>query len=123
MRLFRKSDRKEVDEWRKRHLLPAWTSAMYPRLGFIEPGVAVVFLYLCEGGLGLVEGLLTNPDAPSEARHKAFSDGWRMLTAEAKAAGVRRLIALTANFASTKRSVDPAGFEVQTGVLVSYRSL
>lgn len=122
MRRYKKSDLKEVNQWRAAHQFPLLTHAELPKVGIIEPGVAAVFLYQCEGGLGWVEGLITNPAASSEARNLAFDAGWRMIAAEAKAAGVKKLIATPISFESAKRTVE-AGFQIQPGHLLALMTI
>ena len=123
MRRYKQSDLGQINDWRAVRMLPALVRAQLPRIGVIEPGVAAVFLHQVEGGLGLVETLITNPLASSDLRAQAFEDGWKMLQAEARAAGMKRLLAITENYAATKRAVELAGMAVQPGVLVLRKDL
>ena len=45
---------------------------MLPAHGLIEPRVAAGFMYLTDSRLGIVEHIVTHPDAPSDARHHAL---------------------------------------------------
>jgi N-acetylglutamate synthase-like GNAT family acetyltransferase len=123
MRRYHRSDLKMINAWRRHRGLLALTHRQIPSIGVIEPEVAAVFCHRVECDLGLVESLITHPHASAETRHLAFVEGWRMLEAEARAAGIRRLLALTANFESTKRAVETAGFEILSGTLVACRDL
>lgn len=72
-------------------LLP--DAEMLPTHGWIEPGVAAGFMYLTDSRLGIVEHIVTHPDAPSDARHSALDmiiDKAHLLAAEQ---GVRWLVA------------------------------
>lgn len=48
-------------------------------IGFIVPGVAAGFLRRAEGGVGIIEGVCTNPLVSSSTRHKALDAVFRAL--------------------------------------------
>lgn len=45
---------------------------MLPANGWIEPKVAAGFMYLTDSRLGIVEHVVTHPEATPEARHQAL---------------------------------------------------
>lgn len=123
MRRFELRDITELNRWREAHGLSQSPACDLPELGAFEPGVAACFLYVADGGLGIIEGLITNPDASPEDRHRAMADGWSMLHTEAKARGCRRLVCITTAFASTKRALETAGFCFVQHGLACYREI
>ncbi len=70
-------------------------SVALPDVGLIEEGVAAGFLYRADGGLGLLDGFVSNPDASSEERHKALNEIIVGLMRIANENGITNVIGLT----------------------------
>lgn len=68
---------------------PSWSLSKY---GLMVPGVAAGFLYRTDSGLALVEGLITNPDAPSMVRGRALELVLRNLVAVARDMGFHMVL-------------------------------
>lgn len=92
MRRFEDSDLAEVNAWCAARGLTPWRREDLPPVGFIEPGVAVAWLYCTDGSIAMVHNLVTNPASEAGARVRA---GWRVFDAclgEAKALGFRHFL-------------------------------
>src|SRR3989442_660241 len=65
-----------VTDWLQKRDLPNSLAFDLPEVGFIvsergEP-IAVGFIRRCEGNCGMIDSLISNPDAPSDMRHSAI---------------------------------------------------
>jgi hypothetical protein len=69
--------------------------AKFPKVGFIAEGVAAGFLYQTDGGFALVEGFITNPDAPMRDRMIGLEMVTELLILEAEKLGVKHLVGMT----------------------------
>jgi hypothetical protein len=68
-----------------------------PRVGVVEPGVAVGWLYQTDSRVGLLEEFITNPKASSKSRHAAVDEIGLALLARAKELGLVRVIIHTSH--------------------------
>ena len=80
-----------------------------PKIGYIsytETGtpVAAGFLRKVEGGYGQIDTLVTNPNIPSEIRHKALTRVVDALIAAAKVEGLEGIISYTRDESVLKRA-------------------
>lgn len=70
-----------------------------PAVGFMvsigDTPVAACFLRRCEGNVGIVEGLTSNPDATPPLRHAALDAAISCVCDEAKAREITKLMAWT----------------------------
>lgn len=94
MRRFVQSDLDEINTWYAARGAPSIPLSTLPEVGEIEPGVAAGFLYQTDSTLALVEGYVSNPEAPSDARNAALDGITAALIADAKALGVQQVVAL-----------------------------
>lgn len=94
MRRVRTADCLELGRW---YSLQAEKppSVALPKVGLIEDGVAAGFLYQADGGLGLIDGYVSNPEASSTERHKALNEITVELMRIANENGITNVIALT----------------------------
>ncbi len=72
IRPFMLSDVKSINKWLKRRGHPLVKYSDLPLIGFIIPGVAVMFLRQCEGGYGIIDSMCSNPLVSSETRHRCM---------------------------------------------------
>lgn len=93
MRAYLQEDYEEMKSWYVKRKLPFPTKL--PKIGFIEPGVAVSFLFRMEGDLGWSEGTITNPEASKELRAKAIRDIFDAIEGAAREAGIKKIISST----------------------------
>lgn len=73
LREFKTTDLQHMNRWMVKRHLPPVTEAELPKLGFYIPGVAAGFLRSCEGAIGIVDGIITNPLVSGAVRHKALN--------------------------------------------------
>lgn len=106
MRAFEDSDMDEINGWYVAHGRPAIVRSDLPAFGVIEPGVGCAFLYRTDSAVGLLDGVVTNPRADPEMRHRAFVAGFLVIEAEAKRLGVTRLLAMCQHPDTVRRTVE-----------------
>lgn len=65
-----------INTWLTKHNMPTVTRLALPEIGYIawehSKPIGAAFLRRCEGGLGIVDSLISNPDSSSELRHIAL---------------------------------------------------
>lgn len=61
----------QISEWHRLQEAAPLCSVI-PPVGFIEEGVAAGFLIQTDSGFAMLDGYVSNPEAPSEVRHEAF---------------------------------------------------
>lgn len=72
VRPYTANDLQEINGWhRARGFLPVELDTL-PPTGLIVPGVAVGFLYRTDSQLGMLDGFISNPEAPKEQRAAAL---------------------------------------------------
>lgn len=81
MRFFECRDVVSINKWRKRHGLEAVSMKELPAFGFIVPGVAAAFMRDAEGGVGIMDSIVSNPLCKSETRHRALDQLFTRLVA------------------------------------------
>jgi hypothetical protein len=64
-------------------------------VGLIEPGVAAGFLVLTTAGVAMLDGFVTNPEAPLRARRAGLTGIMERLIAMAAEAGFQRVFGMT----------------------------
>ena len=72
MRPTERADLPEIGDWYTKRDENRPDPTIMPLIGAIEPGVAAGFLYRTDSRLALLEGFVTNPDAPLRSRHRAL---------------------------------------------------
>jgi len=92
-----------------------------PRFGAIvtvndEP-VAIGFIRVAEGGVGLWDGLITDPDFAPNVRHEALDELTIYLVRRVKDAGIRKIIAWTED-AHTLERAKKIGFRSNPATLM-----
>jgi len=103
-RHFTKSDIASVQKWLIRHGKHELKTEQ-PKIGFIVPGVAAAFLLQCEGNIGIMDSLITNPLCSSETRHKALNSIYDNIIGTCHQLGIERIIGFTTDEGTLKRSL------------------
>lgn len=96
-------DLREVKRWYKLHE-DIFPEGMLPPIGLIVPGVAAGWLVKTDAGFGMLEGFITNPEAPANMRNLALDEITLGLIDRAKNAGLPRVVALFSNDAIASRA-------------------
>lgn len=109
MRRFATSDIDEINGWYAARGLPRLEPWAFPSMGLVEPGVAAGFLYRTDSGLALLEGIVTNPAASASSRHAALTAIGAELVAEAKRAGIKRLLGICRDRGIAERAIAHHG--------------
>lgn len=117
-----KLDAAAINSWYAARELPTIPTASFPTNGLIVPGKAAGFLYLTDSDIGLAEGLITNPAAPTIARGRALDRILRGLVVIAKMYNVRHLLGFAA-LASTERLANNHGFKSERHYVLTHRDM
>lgn len=97
----------------------AFDAAELPELGLIVDNVAVGFMRRCEGGVGIFDSYLSNPDATAEERNAALDEITAGLIKTASVSGFTRILAVTSEPSIAQRAVAH-GFRVPHMVTLIY---
>jgi hypothetical protein len=120
IRRFRFEDDEDLicylDTWMEERKMPLFYSINdVPQVGFIcfykEQAVCAIFLRKCEGNVGMVDGLITNPHAGLKIRRKCIDAAVDEILEYARCFGGMKLI----SFSTNKRIIEIAkskGFSV-----------
>jgi hypothetical protein len=95
MRHFVPTDLEAVNVWLSARALPPLALDSLPLHGWIEPAVAVGFLYLTDSVVGLAETFVANPECSQETRKLALDSILEAVIACARSLGVKRLFGMT----------------------------
>jgi len=95
IRPYNLGDIPDLDRWHRAQRGDPLQVDHLPPFGLIEPGVAAGFLSLTDCKVGMLDGFISNPEAPLRARRDALGAIVSQLTDVAAARGMRRLFALT----------------------------
>lgn len=85
-------DAETVAAWLKPRGLPMVPEDFLPALGFIDPQVACAFAYVADGGLAVIDRLVTNPMSTPEERSLVVPELFRRLARES---GAKQIIAFS----------------------------
>jgi hypothetical protein len=84
-------------------------NATFPPMGLIVEGVCACFLYQTDGDIAMIEGLISNPQAPGFQRYASANDIIKRLKNYAIARGYTKVIGITQDAGTLKR-VQRLGF-------------
>lgn len=73
VKTFRSNNKYSVKTWLKHRGHPEAYAETLPAIGFIVPGVAAMFIRVCEGEVCIIDSMVTNPHAKSQTRNAALS--------------------------------------------------
>jgi hypothetical protein len=99
-----------ITAWYKAHRIAVPPQELLPPVGYIVEGVAAGFLYRTDGGIGILENFITNPQTRYDDRNIALSDITSELILEAEKAGLKMLYAISCIPAVSSRALQH-GFE------------
>jgi hypothetical protein len=99
------ADRAQLDAWYAAHGYSPLRPGELPATGFVVEGAAAGFLYRTDSDTVILEGFITNPDAPPEVRYQALEQVHAALVAAAQQSGARRILALTADDSLKQRAL------------------
>lgn len=126
VRYFKKSDNETLNYLFGQRGLSLENKDSLPEIGFVseyeysptyKECSGMIFLRRCEGGLGIVEGLVTNPHLPSAIRHLAFKTLVNRAVEEAKSLKITRMLAYSVIPSVIERSCE-LGFEEKPHTLL-----
>jgi len=114
VKYFDHEDLPVLNEWLRLRGHKAAEVYDLPAVGFLvsegDFEIAACFLRRCEGGLGIVEGLTSNPTATSALRHQALDMAIQCVIEEAKSRDITKLLAWTVDAGTQVRSIARHGF-------------
>lgn len=115
-----------ICDWLSARNMDAKLASEPPEIGFIafddKTPVCAAFIRRVEGGIGLLENLVTNPKADSLVRHVAIDLIVERIIEEAKAIKLTGLLAYSEDNGTLKRSIGH-GFRVMPHVLITLNLL
>lgn len=105
-----KTDFNTINEWRMKRNIRHASPVEVPALGFMatknaEP-VAAAFLRQCEGSYGMIDCIITNPQAESNDRHEALDLLFKELIETAKQINLSELIGFSIDVSTLERSKE-----------------
>lgn len=101
-------DAETVGSWLKPRGLTMVPRDQLPEVGFIVEGVAVAFVYKAEGGLAVIDRLVTNPMSTPEERNNWVALIFRQLQSHAVSGGAKQVVAFS-DRTSTAKWLEAAG--------------
>ena len=110
VRKFRPGDSLEtINGWRKNHgleLLEAWELPIIGFMAFYDDiPVAAAFLRQCEGGLGIMDSLISDPEVMGAIRHVALDRLFQKIIERGTDIGLKAIIGYTVDDSTHSRSV------------------
>ncbi len=107
-------DLEHVNRWLKKRGSEPVTHHDLPEAGYMAwhfgRPLGAIFLRRCEGGAGIVDSLISNPDAPGELRHIALDALITRIIEHAKKSKIKFLLGYTIDDNTHTRSIR-LGFE------------
>jgi hypothetical protein len=102
------TDLEHINAWLTAHKMPPVTRHSLPELGYMawHNGMAIgaIFLRRCEGEAGIVDSLISNPDAQPQLRHIALDALINHIVDQARKVGVKMLLGYTVDASTLERS-------------------
>jgi len=115
LKYFDYDDLGDLNDWLKARGKPPQEYSDIPAIGFVviheDQKLVACFLRRCEGNMGIVDGLTSNPSAPSELRHVALDLAISSICEEAKQREISHLIAWTLDKGTLERGCLRHGFQ------------
>lgn len=111
-----------LDQWFKARGLPIVPSTDIAACGFIafidSIPVAAMFLRKCEGDVGIVDGLIANPECDWETRNEGINAVISRVLEEAKQLGIIKILSFSENYRTVCRVTRDFGFSIQPGTVL-----
>lgn len=102
-------DLSHINSWLEAHKMPPVTRHALPEVGYLAwhmgKPIAACFLRRCEGGLGIVDSLISNPESPGELRHVALDALINHIVDQAKHHKLTKVIGFTQDASTLNRSL------------------
>lgn len=105
-RSYQKSDKEQLDSFYHSRNMPTLPESFLPKHGAIVDGLAAGFLYLSEGNLAFIEGLISMDHVPTMDRSRALDLVTEMLLEDAKRLNVKKVMAYTESQAVLNRAIS-----------------
>jgi hypothetical protein len=122
VRYFSHKDFELINDWLVERGHTRADPAEMPSVGFLvsvdDIPTAACFLRRCEGNIGIVEGLVSNPAANAEQRHRALDAAIQFVVEEAKAREMTKLIATSLDSSALLRGCERHGFRKSPQTLI-----
>lgn len=108
------TDLEHINTWLGKHKMPPVTRHSLPEIGYMAwthgKAVGAVFLRRCEGELGIVDSLISNPEIQSHVRHIALDALINHICEQAKHHKIKMVLGYTRDESTLTRSLR-LGFE------------
>ena len=92
---YNKEDFDSICEWYDARGVECPKAHQLPSIGYIVPGVAAGFLYKTDSTICLIEGLISNPEAPTFKRSEAIDLVIAEILKEAERLGFDKIFGFT----------------------------
>lgn len=103
------TDLENLNTWLSQHSMPSVTRHDLPEMGYVAShngkGIGAIFLRRCEGGAGIVDSLISNPDIQPQIRHIALDALITHIIEQAKNAKIKFLLGYTVDEHTHERSI------------------
>lgn len=99
-----RQDLLDINLWREQRSLHPIVKEDLPSFGLIIDDVAAMFLRQCEGGIAMIDSVVSNPHASGDKRNEALDILFQEMIAAAKVFGMKALIGFSENYAFIDRS-------------------
>lgn len=95
IRRYNSQDFEVMCSWYVKHHMKPINESFLPAIGYIVPDVAAGFLYYTDSSVCMLEGFVTNPEAPAPNRHEALNQIIIACMDEAKVKGFQKICGFT----------------------------
>lgn len=116
------TDFKTVNKWRVKRGLTQVSLSEMPSVGIIAKesykAIAMGFIRQCEGRVGILDSIITDPDATSELRHEALDQIFNQVQELAKAMGLLMLMGTSVDAGTIERSKKVGFVESEAKLMV-----
>lgn len=85
----------QIESWYIERKMPTVPRDLFPKTGFIVDGAAAGFLYVADGGLGIIEGCISAKNISHALRTEALETLILDIFDEAKRVGLKKIMMLT----------------------------
>lgn len=103
------TDLEHINAWLTAHKMPEVTRHSLPEMGYMAwhngSPIGAVFLRRCEGDVGIVDSLISNPDSQGVLRHVALDALINHIVDQAKRTGITLLLGYTVDCSTLERSI------------------
>lgn len=119
IRNYSPSDLYDIKEWHFKRGCGELREDLMPRIGYIEPRVAVGFIILMDNNCATFDFYISNPDANKPKRNIAFDEITSALIEDAKKLNIKMLFC-NSKFETIKARAKRHGF-TETGEFTGFK--